>query len=93
MDPIMEVAIVFSVLNTILLVILLMVFARIAVRTRASHSVGLVNFALLLLANSLLTAYSYATMASFFGDEALPYLSTMSVLEFVGLAALLKITL
>jgi hypothetical protein len=32
-------------------------------------------------------------MAPFFGAEALPFLSTISVLEFVGLAVLLKITL
>ena len=89
----MDVAIVFSALNAILLLVLLYVFARIAIRSRASHSVGLMFFALLLLANSLLTAYSYATMAPFFGREALPYLSTMSVLEFVGLVVLLKITL
>jgi hypothetical protein len=89
----MAVAIVFSALNAVLLLVLLAVFVGIAVRSRASHSVGLMFFALLLLANSVLTAYSYATMAPFFGREALPYLSTMSVLEFVGLAILLRITL
>jgi hypothetical protein len=93
MDPMMGIAVVFSLLNAVLLLVLLFVFAGIAVRSRASHSVGLMFFALLLLANSVLTAYSYATMAPFFGREALPYLSTMSVLEFVGLAVLLKITL
>jgi len=89
----MDVAIVFSAVNSVLLLVLLYVFAGIALRSRASHSVGLMFFALLLLANSILTAFSYATMAPFFGKEALPYLSTMSVLEFVGLAALLRITL
>ncbi|MGH9917422.1 MAG: hypothetical protein ACRD6W_00905 [Nitrososphaerales archaeon] len=89
----MDVAIVFSALNAALLVVLLYVFAGIAMRSRASHSVGLMFFALLLLANSVLTVYSYATMSPFFGREALPYLSMVSVLEFVGLAVLLKITL
>jgi hypothetical protein len=93
MDPMMGVAIIFSSLNALLLIALLYIYARIAMRSRASHSVGLMFFALLLLANSLLTAYSYATMAPFFGREALPFLSMMSVLEFVGLAILLKITL
>jgi hypothetical protein len=93
MNPMMVVAIVFSSLNSVLLLILLFVFAGIAIRSRASHSIGLMFFALLLLANSVLTAYSYATMAPFFGKEALPFLSTISVLEFVGLAVLLKITL
>jgi hypothetical protein len=93
MDPMMEVAIVFSARNAALLVVLLVIFAGIAVRSRAAHSIGLMFFALLLLANSVLTVYSYAAMAPFFGKEALPYLSTVSVLEFVGLAVLLKITL
>jgi hypothetical protein len=88
-----DVAIVFSAVNSILLLILLYVFAGIAIRSRASHSVGLMFFALLLLANSILTAFSYATMSPFFCHYALPYLSTMSVQEFVGLAVLLKITL
>jgi len=89
----MDVAIVFSAVNSLLLLVLLYVFAGIAIRSRASHSIGLTFFALLLLANSALTAFSYATMSPFFGHDALPYLSTMSVLEFVGLAVLLKITL
>ena len=89
----MAVAVIFSALNAVLLVILLAVFAGIAVRSHAAHSIGLAFFALLLLANSLLTVYSYVTMAPFFGKEALPYLSMVSVLEFVGLAVLLKITL
>jgi hypothetical protein len=89
----MDAAIIFSLLNAGMLLVLLYVFGRIAIRSRASHSIGLTFFALLLLANSALTAYSYVTMAPFFGKEALPFLSTMSVLEFVGLAALLKITL
>jgi len=89
----MYAAIIFSILNSGMLIVLLYVFTRIAIRSRAAHSVGLSFFALLLLANSLLTAYSYATMTRFFGRDALPYLSTMSVLEFFGLAVLLKITL
>ena len=89
----MDVAILFSGLNAFILVALLYVYARIAVRSRAAHSVGMVFFALLLLANSILTVYSYSAMSPFFGSEALPYLSGISILEFFGLAALLKITL
>ncbi len=89
----MEVAILFSGLNAGVLVALLYFYTRIAVKSRAAHSVGMMFFALLLLSNSLLTVYSYSAMAPFFGSEALPYLSVISVLEFFGLAALLKITL
>ena len=93
MDAMMIVAILFSGLNVVLLVALLYFYARIAVRSRAAHSIGLMFFALLLLANSALTVFAYVTMAPFFGTEALPYLSTISVLEFVGLSVLVKITL
>src|SRR5208283_4227545 len=93
LDPLMIVAILFSGFNAVLLVALLYFYARIAIRSRAAHSIGMMFFALLLLANSILTASSYAAMAPLFGTEALPYLSAIAVLEFFGLAVLLKITL
>ena len=89
----MDVAILFSGLNAAVLLALLYFYVRIAFRSRAAHSLGMAFFALLLLANSVLTVYSYSAMSPFFGSEALPYLSAISVLEFFGLAALLKITL
>ena len=89
----MEIAILFSALNSAILVALLYFYARIAIRSRAAHAVGMTFFAILLLSTSLLTVYSYSAMSPFFGPEALPYLSAISILEFFGLAALLKITL
>jgi len=89
----MDVAILFSGLNAAMLLALLYFYVKIAIRSRAAHSLGLAFFALLLLANSVLTVYSYSAMSPFFGSEAIPYLSVISVLEFFGLAALLKITL
>ena len=93
MELMMDIAILFSGLNVALLLALLYLYARIAMHSRAAHSIGLMFFAILLLANSVLTVYSYAAMAPVFGTESLPYLSTISVLEFFGLAVLLKITL
>ena len=93
MYELMDVAIVFSALNAVLLLVLLYVFVGIAIRSRAAHSVGLAFFALLLLADSLLTAFSYAMMAPLFGRDSLPYLDVISVLETVGLGVLVKITL
>ena len=89
----MEVAILFSGFNALILVALLYFYTRIAVWSKAAHSVGMMFFELLLLFNSVLTVYSYSAMSPFFGSEALPYLSAISVLEFFGLAALLKITI
>jgi uncharacterized membrane protein len=89
----MDVAILFSGLNALILVALLYFYLRIAIRSRAAHALGMAFFAVLLLSTSVLTVYSYSAMSPFFGSEALPYLSAISILEFIGLAALLKITL
>lgn len=89
----MDVAIVFSGLNAAMLLVLLYFYAKIAVRSHAAHSIGMAFFAVLLLATSVLTAYSYAAMSPFFGDAALPYLSAIAIVEFLGLAVLVRITL
>jgi len=89
----MDVAIAFSAVNSVLLLGLLYIYARIAAHSRAANSIGLVVFAVFLLATNVLTVYSYAAMSPFFGSEAVPYLSTISILEFISLAVLLKITI
>jgi len=89
----MGLAVGFSSLNVIILVGLLLVYARIAVRSRALYPVGLMLFAGLLLAQSLTTVYSYVMMTPYFGGSVVPYLFTISLLEFGGLIALAKVTL
>lgn len=88
----MDVAVIFAVLNTIVLVVLLSLYGKIALKSRAAHSVGLVVFALFLLAQNLVTVAAYLTMSPLFGHSALPALSGISALEFVGLLVLAKIT-
>lgn len=92
MEVMMEVAVVFAFLNSIVLVSLIALYGRIAAKTKASYSIGLMIFALFLLAQNLATIYSYVDMAPFFEPEALPFLSTISALEFVGLLVLARIT-
>jgi hypothetical protein len=89
----MELAIVFSSLNVVVLIGLLYLYARIAWRSKAVYSVGLLIFASLLLLQNLVTAFSYVEMTPFFGEELLPYLLAISVLEFGGLLALTKVTI
>lgn len=92
MEIMMEVAVVFAVLNIAVLAVLLYFYSRIAVKTRATYSIGLLIFALFLLAHNLLTVYSYLAMAPLFGVEAIPFLMWMAALEFIGLMVLIKIT-
>ena len=93
MDLMMDLAIAFSSLNVIVLAGLLFLYARITWRSKALYPVGLLFFALLLLLQNLVTAYSYVAMTPFFGESLLPYLLTISVLEFGGLLALTRVTL
>jgi len=88
----MEIAVVFAGLNSIILIFLLILYGRITLKTRAMYSVGLMIFALFLLAQNLATVYSYLAMAPFFEPAALPFLSGISALEFVGLLVLARIT-
>ena len=89
----MDLAAVFSSLNIVILLGLLFVYARIIWRSKASYPAGLLIFSLLLLFQNALTAYSYLAMPLFFGGTVLPYLLAISILEFGGLLALIRVTL
>jgi hypothetical protein len=92
METMMEIAVIFAILNSVVLVFLIVLYGRIARKSKATYSLGLVVFAVFLLAQNLATIYSYVTMSNFFGLGALPYLSSISALEFVALVVLAKIT-
>ncbi len=93
MEPMLEVTVLFAALNIILLIVLLSVYAKIAFRSRASYSIGLLTFAVFLLLHNLILVYSYVTMATMYELEVLPFLLTVAGLEFAGLLVLLGITL
>jgi len=93
LDLAMDIATVFSSLNVAILLGLLYMYAKITLRSRALYPVGLVLFATLLLLQNLVTAYSYFVMTPFFGDAVLPYLATISILEFGGLVTLTRVSL
>lgn len=89
----MYLAIGLASINSVILMGLIYLYAKIAVKTKASYSVGLVFFAGLLLLHNLLTALAYGTMSPLFGSEALPFLSAMGSAELAGLVVLLKMTI
>jgi hypothetical protein len=92
MDLMMSLATVFASLNVAVLVGLLYLYIRIAWQSKAVYPIGLAIFASLLLLQNGVTAFSYLAMAPIFG-EAGPYLFFISVLEFGGLLALVRVTL
>lgn len=92
MELLILVATLFASFNVILLVGLIYLYGRIATKTRAGYSLGLLIFAILLLAHNVVTIWGYAFMGGFFGDQLYPFLVGITVCEFGGLVALLKVT-
>jgi hypothetical protein len=92
MELLILVATLFASFNVILLVGLIYLYARIAAKTRAGYSVGLLIFAVLLLLHNVVTVVGYSLMSGFFGDQVYPFLVGITVCEFGGLVALLKVT-
>jgi hypothetical protein len=82
-----------AALNAILLLGLIIVYARIYRDTHAQFSLGLMVFSLILFAQNILSVYSFATMAPYIGDPFLPYLLGINLAEAFGVLVLFRTTL
>lgn len=82
-----------SALNVILLVGLLAVYARIAAKTHAGYTYGLMLFSGLLLAQNSGMVYVCGFLTGLYNWGLSPFFAGVAVLEFAGLLALLKVTL
>lgn len=92
METLMYLAIGIAAINSAILLGLVYLYVRIAIRSRATYSFGLSFFAAMLLIQNLLTAFAYGTMSPLFGTDALPYLSVIGGTELAGLLVLLRLT-
>ncbi len=79
--------------NSVVLVILIYVYGKTALSTRAKYPMGLLLFSVLLFIHSAGTASAYLFLGNYFGSEVVPYMSAMASFEFVGVLALLRITI
>jgi hypothetical protein len=93
LDAYASVATVTSALNVILLVGLLYMYARIALKTRAGYTLGLMFFSGLLVAQNSGMVYVCGFLTDYYNWQLAPYFAVVAVLEFVGLLALFKVTL
>ncbi len=93
MHPFVEMALLFSFLNAVLLFGLLYVYVRILLRTHAKYTFGLIIFAGLLLIQNLITLSSYLFMIQFYSSQLYPVMDLVTVFEFAALIALLRVTL
>jgi len=92
MELLMDVAIGIAGINSVILLGLVYLYAKLAIKSRATYSFGLCFFAVMLLLQNLLTAFAYGTMSPLFGTDALPYLSAVGGAELAGLLGLLWMT-
>jgi len=93
MDAQVAVATGFAALNVVVLIGLLYIYARLALRAHAAYTYGLMIFSGLLLGQNSLMVYVCGVLTNFYSWKLYPFFDALTVLEFVGLLALLRITL
>ena len=93
MTPLLTLAIGLYVVNAVLFGFLAYVYGRTVLSTRAKYPLGLLIFSTLLFLHSAGTAAFYLFLGGYIDPEVFPYMSMMASFEFVGVLALLRITL
>ena len=91
MALLMDVSSIVSMVNVVILVMLLAVYAKIYRKIRASFTIGLMVFAGMLLLHNVIAIYGYFTMAPLYSNDLLPYFVGIHIAELAGLRALLKV--
>jgi len=82
-----------SFVNIALLVGLIYLYARMANRTHAGYTYGLMIFSGLLVAQNSGMAYVCGLLNNYYDWQLSPYFAAVAALEFVGLMVLLRVTL
>ena len=93
MTLLMDVSSIVSMVNTVILVVLLAMYANIYRMTRATFTIGLIVFAGMLMLHNIIAIYGYFAMAPLYSDDLLPYFAGIHIAELAGLIALLKVTI
>jgi hypothetical protein len=92
MALLMDVSSIVSMVNTVILVVLLAVYANIYRKTGATFTIGLMVFAGMLMLHNIIAIYGYFAMAPLYSDDLLPYFVGIHIAELAGLIALLRVT-
>jgi hypothetical protein len=92
MALLMDVSSMVSMINTVILFVLLAVYANIYRKTGATFTIGLMVFAGMLMLHNIIAIYGYFVMAPLYSDDLLPYFVGIHIAELAGLIALLKVT-
>jgi hypothetical protein len=92
MALLMDVSSIVGMVNMAILIALLAVYADIYRKTRATFTVGLMVFVVMLMLHNGISVYGYFAMAPLYSDLLLPYFMWIHIAELAGLIALLKVT-
>ena len=84
---------VFSIANMGILGILIVIFGKMYVNTRAQLPLGMIVVAAMLFLHNVIGALAYFSMEEIFSHDIFPYMLGVGIAEFAGLIIFLKITL
>jgi hypothetical protein len=93
MDTYATIATGVSFVNVVLLVGLLYLYARMASKTHAGYTYGLLIFSGLLVAQNSGMAYVCGLLTDYYNWQLSPYFAAVAILELAGILALLRVTL
>ena len=82
-----------SIADICILGILICIFGKMYVKTRAELPLGMIVVAGMLVLHNIISALAYFSMEALFSQEIFPYMLGVGITELVGLIIFLKITL
>lgn len=93
MEPTSAILSIVSIANLIVLGILMSIFGKMYVKTKAQLPLGMIIFAGMLFLHNIIGAYAYFSMDMLFSHEVFPYMLGVGIAELGGILIFLKITL
>lgn len=82
-----------SIVNMAVLGILICIFGKMYVKTKAQLPLGMIVVAIMLFLHNVIGAFAYFSMDEIFSHEIFPYMLGVGIAELAGLLIFLKITL
>lgn len=93
MEPTSAILSIVSIANMVVLGILIGIFGKMYVKTKAQLPLGLIVVAGMLFLHNIIGSMAYFSMHEIFSHEIFPYMLGVGIAELIGLLIFLKITL
>ena len=93
MEPTSLILSIVSIANMAILIVLISIFGKMYVKTRAQLPLGMIVVAGMLFLHNIIGALAYFSMDGLFSHEIFPYLLGVGIAELGGLLIFLKITM